>query len=93
MSLPLQLVTHLAKRSLSEEGLLRMAGHKGKINDLRATVESCLYSEPEQVKLLRLLLMIRVDFYCSALGVYIVVVVADLVRTLFTLLTCCCDAC
>ncbi|CAG7826136.1 unnamed protein product [Allacma fusca] len=44
-----KLVTHLTKRSLCEEGLLRMAGHKGKINDLRATFESSLYSEPEQV--------------------------------------------
>lgn len=44
-----KLVTHLWKRALGEEGLLRMAGHKGKINDLRATFESSLYTEPEQV--------------------------------------------
>ncbi|ODM98634.1 Rho GTPase-activating protein 18 [Orchesella cincta] len=44
-----KLVSHLWKRSLSEQGLLRMAGQRAKINDLRATFESSLYSEPEQV--------------------------------------------
>jgi len=34
---------------MCEQGLLRMAGQKAKINDLRATFESSLYSEPEQV--------------------------------------------
>jgi hypothetical protein len=46
-----KLVSHLQKRSMGEQGILRMAGQKAKINELRTIFESSLYTEPEQVNI------------------------------------------
>lgn len=47
--MPFQVLNELEKRGLNEEGVLRLAGNKAKIDNLCQTIEKDFYVEPQQI--------------------------------------------